>query len=80
MTGSYIVLEMQTDTDGNVASIMNSYTDINQADSAYYQALSAAAISNVKVHTIMMFTPTGQIIKSDYYKHATEPVEPISEE
>lgn len=71
---------MQTNADGNVASIMNSYTDINQADSAYYQALSVAATSNIKIHTLMMFTPTGQLIKSNYYKHATEPVEPISEE
>lgn len=80
MTGSYIVLEMQTNETGETATIINAYNTINQADSAYYQALSAAAISNVKVHTLMMITPTGQTIKSDYYKHASEPVESISEE
>lgn len=79
MTGSYIVLELQTDAEGNVASIMNSYDNINQADSAYYLALSSAAISSVKIHTLMMFTPTGQTIKSDYYKHATESVEASEE-
>ena len=41
----YIVLEIQTST--SVATIVDSYSDRNQAESKYHQILSAAALSSM---------------------------------
>ena len=75
MTGSYIVLELQT-TGGVTSNIINAYTTSNEADNAYYNALAAAAISSVEIHSIMLITPRGETLRSDYYKHKVESVEP----
>ena len=65
----YIILEMQT-TNGQTALVPPAtYTDKNQADSAYYQKLANAAISSVPLHTVTMIDEYGSPIRSDYYNH-----------
>lgn len=72
----YIILETQTYTDGTVGTLINTYTDINEAESNYHKVLMAAAISTIPIHTAFMLTDSGQIIKSESYKHEIKPEEP----
>ena len=68
----YIILEMQTNGDTTALVPPVTYKDMNQADSAYYQKLAAAAISSVTVHTITMLDEHGRLIRSDFYEHLPE--------
>ena len=63
----YIVLEIQTTS--TVATLVNSYTDRNQAESRYHQILAAAAISNVPKHSAVLMSDIGETIKMDSYIH-----------
>ena len=72
----YIVLETQTYIDGTVGTLINTYTDTNEAESNYHRVLMAAAISTVPIHTAFMLTDSGQIIKSESYKHEIKSEEP----
>ena len=72
----YIILEMQTNGDSTALVPPVTYKEQNQADSAYYQKLAAAAISSVTVHTISMLDEHGRLIRSDFYEHI--PAEPES--
>lgn len=65
----YILIEMQTNGESTILVPPVTYNDPNQADSAYYQKLAAAAISSVTVHTITMLDEHGRIIRSDFYEH-----------
>ena len=68
----YIIQEMQTT--GNQTALVPAltYTDKNQAESAYHTALAAAAVSNVQVHTVMMYDEHGNVLKKDFYEHISE--------
>lgn len=68
----YIILEMQTNGDTTALVPPATYKDMNQADSAYYQKLAAAAVSSVPVHTITMLDEHGRCIRSEFYEHLPE--------
>lgn len=68
----YIIQEMQTNGSQTALVPALTYTDKNQAESAYHTALAAAAISAVQVHTVLMFDEHGNTIKRDYYEHLSE--------
>lgn len=68
----YIIQEMQTDGSQTALVPALTYTDKNQAESAYHTALAAAAISAVQVHTVLMFDEHGNTLKRDYYEHLGE--------
>ena len=65
----FIVLEIQTNTDGSIGTLITSYEDSYEAESKYHTVLSAAAISKLPLHTAVMLTNEGQVIKSERYKH-----------
>lgn len=67
----FIVIEMQTNG-GKVATIINRYTDLNQAYQKYYTVLAAAAVSNVEVHTAVILTETGKVVASEHFAHETK--------
>ena len=69
----YIVLETQTNAEGIVSTLINSYADNSLAKSKYYQILSAAAISNIPKHCAYIFDDEGMFIKSECFRH--EPTE-----
>lgn len=66
---NYLVIELQTNEEGQTANIVTSYNDINQAESKYYTVLAAAAISNVKKHAAVLLDAEGGFIRSDGYEH-----------
>ena len=68
----YIIQEIQT-TDGNTALLpAQTFTDKNQAESAWHLTMGAAAISAVTVHTVLLIDEHGNTIKSGYYEHIQE--------
>lgn len=65
----YIIVETQT-TGGQTAVVTPAaYADKNQADSAYYTKLAAAATSSVPVHAVIMFDEHGMPVRNDCYEH-----------
>ena len=67
----YIVLEIQAN-DETAATLVNSYTTRNQAISKYHQILAAAAISTVPMHSAVLLTDTGLLLKNESFNHTEE--------
>lgn len=70
----FIVIELQT-TGTSVAHIVTKFTDRAKAIEKYFQILAAAVVSKVPVHTAVIMTETGQIIRAEYFKHESEATE-----
>lgn len=69
----YVVIELQ-DLGEQVANIVTAYASVNQAEQKYHEVLSAAAVSQVPVHSAIMLNSEGQYIKSEAYDHRTQEV------
>ncbi len=67
----YVVMEVQSDN-ATAATLINSYTNRNEAESKFHQILGAAAISTVPTHSAVLLTDTGKVLKSESYAHKTE--------
>ena len=65
----YIVIEIQTNADDTVGTIVNSYADYYQASSAYHTALAGAAISSLPTHSCALLTEEGDVVEHKFYKH-----------
>ena len=65
----YIVIELQTDGEGKVANIVNSYETRNDAEARYHQILMAGAKSTLSCHSAVMIDERGNLEKSEYYLH-----------
>lgn len=74
----FIIMEIQTNE--QVATIVNSYSDRNQAESKYHQILTAAAVSTVPKHGAVMLTDEGVRLKGECYIHEQEPEPEPNEE
>lgn len=75
----YIVIEIQTNSEGVVSWLVDSFNDINAAESKYHTVLSFAAVSNLPVHACVMLSNEGFYIKHQCYKHGT-PAPAVSNE
>lgn len=65
----YIILETQTNANGTVGTLIDSYENRNAAESKYHNVLAAAAISQLPLHCAFMLTDEGYTIKSEAYRH-----------
>ena len=65
----YIVIELQTNNGTTAIVPPVAYADLNVAYQKYYQALSAAAVSNVEVHAVLIVGETGNIVASSHFAH-----------
>lgn len=65
----FIVIELQTNDDGQVANIVTSYESRNEAESKYHSILAAAAQSDVRTHSAVVLDERGNLEKSEYYLH-----------
>lgn len=68
----FIILEFQTDDNGNTAVITPIQTrkEINDAKSVYHQILASAAISSVPHHTAVLMYHTGSLIATESFDHS----------
>ena len=69
----YIVIEIQSNSDGTVGTIVNSYEQRPQAESKYHQILAVAAVSGLPKHGAVMITDAASVIKSYCYRPEPEP-------
>lgn len=67
----FIVMEVQSNNE-TAATLINSYTNRNEAESKFHQILGAAAISAVPTHSAVLMTDTGKALKSETYTHKAE--------
>lgn len=67
----YIVLEIQKNN-GQVSILPFQYEDILDAEAKYHTVLAAAAKSSVDVHTAMIMTEYGFVLKCEHYTHNEE--------
>ncbi len=66
----YIIQEIQT-TGGQTALLPAvTFTDRNEAESAFHLKLGSAAVSSVDVHTVLMYDEHGNVLRREYYEHA----------
>ena len=65
----YIVIELQTNTEGVVGNIVYAYNTRLEAESKYHEILSYAARSSLPTHAAVILTGMGQMIASEYYVH-----------
>lgn len=70
----YLVIEIQTLSDGSVANLVYEKDTRNEAESTYHSILAAAAISSLPVHSAMLVTNEGFCLMSQCYKHNMEAV------
>lgn len=65
----YIVIEIQTNSDGTIGNIVTAYADRNQAESAYHSVLASAALSKLPRHAAVLVMNDGTLLESRCYEH-----------
>lgn len=71
---TYIVIELQTNSDGTVGNLVYAFTNRNEAEQKYHLVLASAAVSQLPSHAAVLLTNDGRTIASQCYRHE-EPVE-----
>jgi len=68
----YLVIEIQTNTDGTVGNLVFAYDNRNEAESKYHAVLAAAAISALPMHTCDLIQADGVLLARQCYTHEAE--------
>ena len=72
----FIILEIQKSNSGSVDIVPpTKHESRNEAEQKYHQWLSAAAVSKVNVHSVVMLSDYGDRIKGETYIHGDEVTE-----
>lgn len=71
----FIVLELQK-SNGDVATLINKYDTLAQAQSAYHQVLSFAAVSDIAYHSAVLMNDEGNTYYRETFAHLGEEPEP----
>jgi len=66
---TYIVIEIQTNTDGTVGTLITAHSTRNEAEQKYHLILSSAAVSTLPTHAAVLMTNDGKQIYSQSYSH-----------
>lgn len=69
MDTKYVVIEIQTLSDGQISCLATPYDSQMQAESSYHSVLAAAALSNLPRHAAVLMTSDGSVQASQYYEH-----------
>lgn len=72
----YLVIEIQTDANDTVSTLVTQHTTLNEAESKYHTVLAAAAISSVPYHAAVLMQNFGNVLMSHYYSHVELPEVP----
>lgn len=65
----YIIIELQTQSDGTLGNIVQTAQTINQAKSIYHNILSFAAVSEIPIHACTLLDENGLQIACETYRH-----------
>ena len=66
---TYIVIELQTNSDGTVGNLVYAFTNRNEAEQKYHLVLASAAVSQLPAHAAVLLTNDGRTIASQCYRH-----------
>lgn len=66
---NYVVIELQTNAEGQTANLVYAYDNLPQAMSKYHAILSAAAVSSVACHAALVLDQRGVGVASEYFEH-----------
>ncbi len=72
----YFVLEIQKQQGGTCGTLIHQAETEKEARSVYYQALAAAAISDLAAHSAVLLTDEGGLLASECYANVPEPEPP----
>ncbi len=68
----YIVIEIQTNADGTVGTIITQWNNLQQAESKFHNILAYAAASELPVHAAALLTNDGLLLRNESYTHGEE--------
>lgn len=68
----YIIQEIQTNNGQSALLPAITKADKNEAESEWYHKMGYAAISEVQVHTVILYDEHGNVAKQGYYEHIPE--------
>ena len=67
----YITIELQS-TPTSIAHLETVTDTLPQAEQVYHTILSAAAVSEVPIHSAVLMDSSGYVLKQDTYVHSQE--------
>lgn len=77
MEKKYLVIEMQTDAEGAVNSVVYTFDTLPEAESKYHFVLGYAAIGELPMHSAAILRSDGATLASDFYaRELPEPEQP----
>ncbi len=65
----FIVIEIQTNADGTIGTLVTPCKTEAEANHKYHEILAAASISQIPKHSAVMLTDEGDFEKSEKYIH-----------
>lgn len=65
----YLVIELQTNTDGTIGSQVVSFDNRDRAENKFHTVLAAAAISAKPKHSAALMTNEGFVLETKCYLH-----------
>ena len=68
----FIIQEIQTTGINSTLTPAVTHADRNNAESAFHMICASAALSQVEVHTVLMYDEHGNTIRREYYEHPKE--------
>ena len=74
----FITIELQTNTDGTVSTIVTTHNTLADAQNKFYTICAFAVLSELPIHSAVILDPGGVLIASESFQHELEP-EPTPE-
>lgn len=65
----YLVMEIQKSNKGQVSQIVTSHAERAEAENKYHTVLAYASVSTCDVHSAVMLTDEGDMVKKETYYH-----------
>ena len=65
----YLVYEIQTLANGQIATLSYQYSDLNEAYAKFHTILATAAVSALPVHAAVILNNYGTVVDSKYWRH-----------
>ncbi len=69
MNLKYLVVEIQTNSDGTVGNVVFAYDTENEAWSKYFDVLHYAAVSSLPMHSALLVCNDGNLIAQQCFRH-----------
>lgn len=76
----FIVMEIQVNAEGQVATLVSTYGTLAQAMNKYYTILAFAVVSTVPKHSAVILDQMGVLLERNGFDHPVEPEPEESEE